>query len=150
MDNITHTLVGLALADSGLKRRSRLGTAALLIGANLPDIDALVYFFGRGGASALAFRRGWTHGVLAMVVLPVALTAGLLGWDRLVRGSRDAPGTGPALHPARRVLAVLERQCNVPDVDQVEPDHQQMVHRVGQRLVPAKGVHQKDAAVLVQ
>jgi len=104
MDNITHTLVGLALADSGLKRRSRLGTAALLIGANLPDIDALVYFFGRGGASALAFRRGWTHGVLAMVVLPVALTAGLLGWDRLVRGSRDAPGTGPALHPAQLLL----------------------------------------------
>src|ERR1051326_6803743 len=91
MDNITHTLVGLALADSGLKRRSRLGTAALLIGANLPDIDALVYFFGRGGASALAFRRGWTHGVLAMVVLPVALTAGLLGWGRPRRGFPGAP-----------------------------------------------------------
>jgi inner membrane protein len=90
MDNITHTLVGLALADSGLKRRSRLGTAALLIGANLPDVDALVYFLGRGGAAGLAFRRGWTHGVLAMALLPVALTAGLLAWDRIVRGAGRA------------------------------------------------------------
>src|SRR5690349_12193196 len=94
MDNITHTLVGLALADSGLKRRSRLGTAALLIGANLPDIDALVYFVGRGGGAALAFRRGWTHGVLAMALLPLALTAGLLAWDRIARGAgRTQPDT---------------------------------------------------------
>src|SRR5258706_9146147 len=94
MDNLTHTLVGLALADSGLKRRSRLGTAALLIGANLPDIDALVYFFGKGGAAGLAFRRGWTHGVLAMALLPLALTAGLLAWDRMARAAgRAEPGS---------------------------------------------------------
>ena len=104
MDNITHTLVGLALADSGLKRRSRLGTAALVVGANLPDIDALVYFVGRGGASALAFRRGWTHGVLAMAVLPAALTAGLLGWNRLVRGPETNHSPEPVLRPAQLLL----------------------------------------------
>src|SRR5439155_19492831 len=94
MDNITHTLVGLALADSGLKRRSRLGTAALVVGANLPDIDALVYFVGRGGASALAFRRRCTHGVLARAVLPAALTPGPLGWNLLRRGpaTNHSPG----------------------------------------------------------
>src|ERR1041385_5939201 len=99
MDNITHTLVGLALADSGLKRRSRLGTAALVVGANLPDMDALVYFVGHGGASALAFRRGWTHGVLAMAVLPAALTAGLLGWDRLPPGRPRPPRAAPPRPP---------------------------------------------------
>src|SRR5258708_18921250 len=91
MDNLTHTLVGLALADSGLRRRSRLGTAALLIGANLPDIDALVYFIGKGGAAGVAFRRGWTHGVLALALLPLLLTARLLASDRVAPGARRSP-----------------------------------------------------------
>ena len=44
MDNLCHTLVGAALAEAGLKRRSPYGTATLLISANLPDVDALVFF----------------------------------------------------------------------------------------------------------
>jgi inner membrane protein len=81
LDNLTHSLVGLALAHSGLKRRTALATAALVIGANLPDVDALIYLVG-DGTDALAFRRGWTHGVLAMVLWPFVLTGALLGWDR--------------------------------------------------------------------
>lgn len=88
MDNITHTLVGLALAESGLKHRTRFASATLLLGANLPDIDGFMYFFG-SGTDALAFRRGWTHGVLAMAVFPLLLTALILGWGRL-RGRGDA------------------------------------------------------------
>jgi inner membrane protein len=83
MDNLTHTLAGFAFAESGLKRRTRLGTAALVLGANLPDLDGLSYLFG-SGIDGLAFRRGWTHGVLAMAVLPLLLAAALLGWSRLV------------------------------------------------------------------
>ena len=82
MDNVTHTLVGLALAESGLKRRTRYATATLLLGSNLPDVDGFTYFVG-SATDALAFRRGWTHGVLAMAVLPVLLTALMLGWGRL-------------------------------------------------------------------
>lgn len=89
MDNLTHTLVGLALAESGLKRRTRFATATLLLGANLPDIDGFMYFLG-SGTDALAFRRGWTHGVLAMAVLPLVLTALILGWGRLRDRGRDA------------------------------------------------------------
>src|SRR5262245_9062523 len=77
MDNLTHTLAGLALADSGLKRTTRLGTLTLLVAANLPDIDGLSYVFG-SGTDGLAFRRGWTHGILAMVVLPLVLTGIIL------------------------------------------------------------------------
>ncbi len=47
-----------------------------MVGANLPDIDALAYF--AGPAADLEWRRGWTHGVLALVVLPVILTVVLL------------------------------------------------------------------------
>ena len=61
---------------------------ALLIGANLPDVDVLAYV---GGPNfPLAFRRGWTHGVLALFVLPIVLTAVLAGLDRLVGRLRGA------------------------------------------------------------
>jgi inner membrane protein len=82
--------VGAALAQTGLKRRTRYGMATLLIGANLPDVDALTYVFG-GGVTALSFRRGWTHGVLAVLVLPLALTGLVWVWHRLI-GSRKGGG----------------------------------------------------------
>jgi len=81
VDNICHTLVGAALAQTGLKRRTGLGAATLMIGANFPDIDVLSIPFGR----ATEFRRGWTHGVLALVVLPFALTAMMVAWDKYKR-----------------------------------------------------------------
>ena len=70
MDPLTHTLVGASLAQTRFGR-VRLGTATCVIGANLPDIDAASYFL--GSDLALGFRRGWTHGVLAMAVLPPLL-----------------------------------------------------------------------------
>ncbi len=75
--------MGAALARSGLGRRTALGTATLLIGASLPDIDLLALL--DGPAAALAFRRGWTHGIPALVVLPLLLTAGMLSFDRFAR-----------------------------------------------------------------
>lgn len=63
-----------------------------LVAANLPDVDALVYVFG-DGVDALAFRRGWTHGILAMAVLPFVLTGAMLAFDRFVRrGLLRRPG----------------------------------------------------------
>jgi inner membrane protein len=80
MDNVTHTLAGAVLAEAGLARRTRLGTATLLIGANLPDVDALSYL--KSPLFALTARRGWTHGILAMAVLPFLLAAAMVAWDR--------------------------------------------------------------------
>ena len=89
MDTITHTLVGVALAESGLKRATPLATATLMIGANLPDLDVLTYLVG-SEADALGFRRGWTHGILAMLVLPPLLAAVAWGWPRITgRGGGD-------------------------------------------------------------
>jgi inner membrane protein len=83
MDNLCHTLVGAALAECGLGRRTRYATAALVLGANLPDLDAPAAFTAHG----LAFRRGITHGVPALILLPFLLTGALLLWSRL-RGTR--------------------------------------------------------------
>jgi inner membrane protein len=90
MDNVCHTLVGAAFGEAGLKKRTRFGTAALLVGSNLPDLDVLVFATEH---SAVAFRRGWTHGIGAMLVLPLALVAVLwlaARW-RPPRPGADAP-----------------------------------------------------------
>ena len=81
MDPLTHTLVGANLSATRLGDRTRLAAAALVIGANLPDVDGITYFL--GSDLALGFRRGWTHGVLALAILPLLQTALLLGWARL-------------------------------------------------------------------
>lgn len=82
MDPLTHTLAGANLAGTRLGGTTRLAAAALVIGANFPDLDAILYFTGHDDL-ALGFRRGWTHGVLALVVLPFVLTGLLLLYDRL-------------------------------------------------------------------
>jgi inner membrane protein len=87
MDNLCHTLFGAALGEAGISRRKPLATATVLIGANLPDVDGLSYAF-LDGPTSLAIRRGWTHGLLAMAVLPVLLAAAMVGFDRMVRRRR--------------------------------------------------------------
>src|SRR5918996_1093260 len=105
MDNVCHTLVGAALAQAGLKRRTALGAATLMIGANFPDIDVIAVPFGHG----VDFRRGWTHGVLAVGVLSFVLTAIMLAWHRWVsgRGTKVDSGRHAAGRPVPRQLLLL-------------------------------------------
>ena len=91
MDNLTHTLVGAALSQAGLKRRTALASATLMIGANFPDIDVIAVPLG----DSLTWRRGATHGFLALAILPFVL-AWLMQWyDRGVRLRRN-PAAAPA------------------------------------------------------
>jgi inner membrane protein len=94
MDNVCHTLVGAAFGEAGLKQRTRFGSAALMISANIPDLDVLVYLT---GASPVAFRRGITHGIVAQLLLPVLLTAifVLVGKLRTQSGRDDRPPLRP-------------------------------------------------------
>ena len=97
MDNLCHTLVGAALAEAGLKRHTRFASATLMIAANLPDVDVLVF---ATDTPSVAFRRGWTHGPIAQLVLPVALTAAVIAMSRLRRsrgGTDDTPVRAGAL-----------------------------------------------------
>ncbi|MBA4045343.1 MAG: metal-dependent hydrolase [Erythrobacter sp.] len=89
MDNLTHSLVGAVLGQAGLKRTTGLAMPALIIGANLPDVDAACFFW-LEGTEHLAFRRGITHGPPALVLLPLILAGILWGWDRwqTKRGTR--------------------------------------------------------------
>jgi inner membrane protein len=93
MDNITHTMAGAVLARAGLDRGGAipLAGATLMLAANAPDIDVFVLFL--GSYAGLAFRRGWTHGPLALVLLPLVLTGLMLAWDRFVRRRGDRGAT---------------------------------------------------------
>ena len=81
MDNITHSLVGALIGQAGLKKKTGLAMPALIIGANLPDVDAACFFW-LDGVEHLAFRRGITHGPPALVLLPLILAGLLYGIDR--------------------------------------------------------------------
>ncbi|MEJ2215340.1 MAG: metal-dependent hydrolase [Gemmatimonadota bacterium] len=101
MDPITHTLTGALLGRSWRERELPLAVATGVLAANAPDID--VFSALKGQYAELAFRRGWTHGVLAWVVLPFAVWGLVLAWDRWVRRRRH-PGA-PPVEP--KVLLVL-------------------------------------------
>ena len=81
MDNLTHSLVGALIGQCGLKRKTGLAMPALIVGANIPDIDAACFLW-LDGVEHLAFRRGITHGPIAWVLLPLLVAGGLMWWDR--------------------------------------------------------------------
>jgi inner membrane protein len=93
MDPVAHTFAGMALAAAGLRRATPLAATALFMGANAPDVDVFSGFV--ADYESLAFRRGWTHGVPALVLWPFVLTGVLLLWDRYVRLKRK-PDAAPA------------------------------------------------------
>jgi inner membrane protein len=76
VDNVTHTLFGLALAKTGLERSTPKATLALLIGANLPDLDLLAWFGGH--ISYLNYHRGLSHALPGLVCEAFLLAAILL------------------------------------------------------------------------
>ncbi len=88
MDNLAHSLAGAAIGQAGVKKKTGLGMAMLIMAANLPDIDALGLLFGEN----LAWRRGWTHGPVAALLLPPLLVGAMVlfdGWQAR-RGKRPA------------------------------------------------------------
>ena len=90
MDPLAHTLFGATMAEAGLKRKTALATATLIIGANIPDVDAVAMFV--SSDYALQVRRGWTHGILALMVWPFLLSGAMLGVDRLLQRWRFRRG----------------------------------------------------------
>ena len=90
MDNLTHSLVGALIGQAGLKKKTGLAMPALIIGANLPDVDAACFFW-LEGTEHLGFRRGITHGPPALILLPLVLAGLLYGFDRWQAGRGKRP-----------------------------------------------------------
>ncbi|HEV7890569.1 MAG TPA: metal-dependent hydrolase [Pyrinomonadaceae bacterium] len=82
MDNLTHSLVGLAAAKAGLGRLSPYATVVCVAAANLPDADIVAL---AGGPSYyLANHRGITHSIVGALVLGVAFPVLFYAAERLV------------------------------------------------------------------
>lgn len=96
MDPVAHTLFGATLAETGLRKKTALATASLIIGANLPDIDAVAMFWGND--YSLFIRRGWTHGILALAILPILLTGSMLLFDRFRSQWENSKNYGKRKH----------------------------------------------------
>ena len=94
------------MSGAGLRRRTALATVTMVIGANLPDVDAIIYLVG-DNADALAFRRGWTHGLLAMLIWPLVLTAIMYAIGRAMesrRARRNRPASRIPLRASQLLL----------------------------------------------
>jgi inner membrane protein len=88
LDNLTHSLAGAVLGRMGLKRLSPRAMPALIISANLPDIDSWIApWLGLPGRT---FHRGFTHGVGGLLVMPFVAVAIIFLWERL-RPGKEGP-----------------------------------------------------------
>jgi len=93
MDPVTHSLLGASLSEAGLRRLTPLATPTLVLAANAPDIDIVFQAF--GSYSSLALRRGVTHGIPSLLLLPFLVTGAVLWWDRRRRrGSTGSEADG--------------------------------------------------------
>ena len=112
MDPVTHTLAGASLAQTRLGRMSAFATPTLILGANAPDLDAIAMLIDRD--LSLWLRRGWTHGVLAVAVLPLLLTGLMCLVDRGIARWR---GTAPRARPGRLLLLAYIAVASHPTLD---------------------------------
>jgi len=68
VDNLTHTLFALTLANAGVRRFGRGATATLVLASNIPDLEFVTRFADNGRLAYLAAHRGPTHGPLGLAL----------------------------------------------------------------------------------
>jgi inner membrane protein len=78
VDNLTHTLTGIALARLGLDKRVSGATLTLALASNLPDIDIASGLW--GSTTYLEHHRGITHAFPASPLLAALLALALSRW----------------------------------------------------------------------
>src|SRR5690349_581004 len=99
MDNLTHTLFGVAMSKAGLDKVSPRATVTLMLGANLPDVDLVTLW--NGSVSYLKYHRGISHSFLG-IVLEAAVLAGII-----FLGERSLPTKSPPTQYLRLYLLSL-------------------------------------------
>ncbi len=100
MDNLTHTLTGIAISQTGLNRKTRFATLTLILAANAPDIDVLTRF--QSSITYLKYHRGITHSFLGIIALAFLIWGLMLWW-----GKRARPKPGLSLNSRWLLLAAL-------------------------------------------
>jgi inner membrane protein len=88
MDNLTHSLVGLAAAKAGLERLSPRATALCVLAANAPDSDIVVLLF-KDRWTFLREHRGVSHSIIGTLCLAVLVPLLFYAGDWLVARLRQ-------------------------------------------------------------
>ncbi|HJZ81907.1 MAG TPA: metal-dependent hydrolase [Pyrinomonadaceae bacterium] len=83
MDNLTHSLVGLASAKAGLDRLSPYATAVCVVSANIADADFVTLFFGDRW-TLLQHHRGLTHSIVGTISIGLLVPLIAFAIERVV------------------------------------------------------------------
>ena len=89
MENLTHSLVGLAAAKAGLERLSPGATALCILAANAPDADVVTTYWGRW--VYLHHHRGITHSIVGALCLAILLPLLFYGVEKIMALARGRP-----------------------------------------------------------
>src|ERR1700730_12254812 len=90
MDNLAHSLVGLAAAKAGLEKLSPSATAVCILAANAPDLDVISGLLGDRW-TALHYHRGITHSIVGTLVLALIIPLVFYLVDLMVSRIRARP-----------------------------------------------------------
>jgi inner membrane protein len=88
MDNLTHTLTGLALSQAGLNRWYSRPGLVLILAANIPDIDIVTIT--RGTFNYFQYHRGITHAIAMTPVMALLPMLAVCAIGRTMRGWKAA------------------------------------------------------------
>lgn len=112
MDNLTHSLVGLAAAKAGLERLSPGATAVCVLAANAPDSDILAALGGKW--FYLHHHRGITHSIVGTLALALLIPVLCYAVDLLIALLRKRP---PRVHFKGLLLASFLVSASHPLMD---------------------------------
>lgn len=90
MDNLTHTLTGLALTRAGLNRWHPQAAILMMLSANAPDADIVT--IARGPLAYFQAHRGITHSIVAVPVMALLCVLVVGAFTRSMRGWKAAWG----------------------------------------------------------
>src|SRR6266576_7018793 len=113
MDNLTHSLIGLAASKAGLEKLSPGTTTLCVLAANAPDSDILVLIFG-GRWAFLHHHRGITHSIVGTAALGLILPLIFYAVDLLLSRLR---GTAVRVRLPGLILASLIVSATHPLMD---------------------------------
>ncbi|HVG29535.1 MAG TPA: metal-dependent hydrolase [Pyrinomonadaceae bacterium] len=112
MDNLAHTLVGLAAAKAGLERASPYATAVCVLAANAPDADIVAALKGRW--FYLQHHRGITHSIVGALALALLLPLVFFAAEKLIARLRGRP---PRIRLRGLLLASVVASATHPLLD---------------------------------
>lgn len=83
MENLTHSLVGIAASKAGLEKLSPATTPLCFLAANAPDADIITIFFGDRW-TYLHHHRGITHSLVGTLALALLLPLFFYAGDKVI------------------------------------------------------------------